>query len=238
MAVATVLDVLGLAGLDHDAVASWYDDLAASLANVEGSPQLADAGRRAADDLRRAMPHDDEADDEEHANNVVLVLFGGIETTQSAILNAVYALATHPTAQDDARADDRALAAAVEESLRWEAAVCTLTRFTTAAVEVGGVAIPPRSIVECLITAANRDPDTFPNPDRYDPIRTNASQHLTFGFGRHHCLGAHLARMEVVAFVESLLDEMPDGVVLAEPDAPGPRGHEFRRPPELRLRRR
>jgi cytochrome P450 len=233
MAVATVLDVLDLSGIAHvRVVATWYEDLAAALANVAGDPEVAARGRRAAATFGAAM--DDDVSDEV-VSNTLLVLFGGIETTQSAVLNALWALALHRDAQAAVRADRTLLAGAVEESMRWEPAVLTLTRFTTTAVVLDGESIPADSTVECMIADANRDPATFADPDRFDITRPNAADHLTFGYGRHHCLGAHLARMEAIAFVEAVLDRSPDGFAFADADPPGPEGHEFRRPPRLRL---
>jgi len=247
MAVSTVLDLVGLSAVvGVDTVAGWYVDLAAALANVPGDPEVAVRGKAAARAFAGAMTEADLAGEvvlgadsglttDEQVSNTLLVLFGGIETTQSAILNALWALATHRDAQDAVRRDRTQLAAAVEESLRWEPAVLTLTRFTTAEVVLGGVTIAPDSIVECLVAGANRDPATFEDPDRYDPTRGNVSDHLTFGWGPHFCLGAQLARMEAVALIGALLDRAPRGFWLLDPDAPGPTGHEFRHPPHLQL---
>lgn len=242
MAVSTVLDVLGLdAVAGPETVSRWYSDLAAALANVSGDPAVAARGRATAAAFGTALGEADlltgagDLTAEEQVSNTLLVLFGGIETTQSAILNAVWALATHPLVQSRLRADRGELPAVVEESLRWEPSVLTLTRFTTAPVELGGVTIPADSIVECLVAGANRDPVHFAEPDAFDPDRRNAGDHLTFGAGRHFCLGAHLARMETAAFLAALLDRSPAGFSFATADPPAPRGHEFRHPPRLEL---
>ena len=243
MAVSTVLDMVGLADIATvETVATWYDALAAALANVTDDPDVAADGRRAAASFGAAMVEaarangavDDGLTSEERVSNTLLVLFGGIETTQAAILNALWALVVHPEAQAAVRADTALLVAAVEESLRWEPAVLTLTRFTTADVVLDGVTLPADSTVECLIAGANRDPAHFNDPDRFDVGRPNAGDHLTFGHGRHFCLGAFLARLEAQAFVSSLL-ERSDTLVFATEDPPPPTGHEFRKPRELRL---
>lgn len=238
MAVETVLDILGITGIAAtETVIGWYDDLAAALANVMADPDVASTGRHAAGAFREALARTGHSEllEEPRPNNALVILFGGIETTQSALLNAIWALALDHESQEAVRADRARLHGAVEESLRWEPAVMTLTRFTTADTELAGQIIPADSAVECLIAGANRDPATFSEPDRYDIFRSNAADHLTFGFGRHHCLGAHLARMEAIEFLGALLDRTPDGFDLADPDQPGPRGHEFRRPPRLSL---
>lgn len=245
MAVSTVLDMVGLSDVAGvDTVTSWYDSLAAALANVADDAEVAQRGRQAAAAFGAAMaqatgqepPQDSTGlDDQERISNTLLVLFGGIETTQSAILNALWSLAVHQDAQGAVRRSRALLGPAVEESLRWEPAVATLTRFTSSRVELEGVSIPADSIVECLIAGANRDPQAFDEPDRYDISRANAAGHLTFGGGRHYCLGAHLARMEAVAVVDALLDRTGSCFTLADPRADGPRGHEFRHPQQLRL---
>ena len=244
LAVSTVLDMVGLsdiAGVEQ--VARWYDELAAALANVAGDADVAAAGRRTAQEVGDALaaretPASGAASCltvREQVSNTLLVLFGGIETTQSAIVNAVWALASHPAAQQLARDEQVGPAAAVEETLRWEPSVLTLTRFTTGEVELAGVRIPADSVVECLLAGANRDPAVFAEPDLLDLTRPNAADHLTFGAGRHFCLGAHLARLEAGAFLDALLARTPRGFRCADPDAPGPQGHEFRHPPHLRL---
>jgi cytochrome P450 len=85
-----------------------------------------------------------------------------------------------------------------------------------------------------MLGAANRDPAHFPDPDRYDIRRTNAGDHLSFGSGRHFCLGAALARAEVRLAVELLLSRYP--MLRLDPDRPSsPRGYEFRAPPTLHV---
>ena len=242
MAVETVLDLLGLDAVAGPAtVAQWYDDLAGALANVAGDPAVAARGQSTAATIGSALVEVRPLSDHgpltraEQVSNTLLVLFGGIETTQSAILNAVWALATHADEQSRLRADRGRMPAVVEESLRWEPSVLTLTRFPASDVELNGVTIPGGSTVECLIAGANRDPRHFAQPDTFDPDRRNAADHLTFGAGRHVCLGAHLARMEMAAFLGSLLDLTPDGFALADASSSGPHGHEFRHPPRLLL---
>ena len=84
-----------------------------------------------------------------------------------------------------------------------------------------------------MIGGANRDPDHFTEPDLFDPDRGNAADHLSFGTGRHLCLGAHLARMEISAVLEALRTRAPALRFASEP--PQLRGYEFRRPPRLVL---
>ena len=102
-------------------------------------------------------------------------------------------------------------------------------RFTTEPVEIRGVPIPANETVQCMLGAANRDPAHFEDPDCFDPQRPNARDHLSFGAGRHFCLGATLARMEAKEAIARVLG-LP-GLRL-DPERPSrPHGHEFRAPP-------
>ena len=82
-----------------------------------------------------------------------------------------------------------------------------------------------------MIGGANRDPALFEDPDRFDLRRANADQHVSFGIGRHFCLGAALARLEARTALSALLTRFP-GLAL-DPAAPTPAGAEFRKPPAL-----
>lgn len=86
--------------------------------------------------------------------------------------------------------------------------------------------------VQCMIGAANRDPAQYALPDRFDPWRDDAGGHLAFGFGRHFCLGAALARVEARLAIGALLQTFP-ALAIDPGIAVRPRGHEFRKPPTL-----
>ena len=72
------------------------------------------------------------------------------------------------------------------------------------------VAIPSGATVLLNLGAANHDPDEWPEPDEFDIHRKNPDRHLTFGFGKHHCLGVHLARMELDVMLNEVLDRLPN----------------------------
>ena len=87
-------------------------------------------------------------------------------------------------------------------------------------------------LVRVSIAGANRDPAVFPDPDRYDVLRDNAAEHLSFAHGPHFCFGSHLARLEARTALAALLDRLP-GLRL-DPSRPArPHGLVFRRPPRL-----
>jgi cytochrome P450 len=97
------------------------------------------------------------------------------------------------------------------------------------------VKIPAGDTLNCMIGAANRDPEKFENPNDFKLERANAKNHLSFAIGRHFCLGAALARLEAEIGLRVLYERLP-GLHL-DPDRPcQPRGHEFRSPPELWIR--
>ena len=94
---------------------------------------------------------------------------------------------------------------------------------------------PAGDTLNCMIGAANRDPEKFEHPNEFRLSRANAKNHLSFAIGRHFCLGAALARLEAEIGLRVLFERLP-GLHL-DPDKPGkPRGHEFRSPPELWIR--
>ena len=177
--------------------------------------------------------------------NLLIVLFGGIETTESMIGNALHYLLSEPgllaVTLDSRNQGEAAFLAAIEdvmeESLRYDPAVQTLTRHTTSAVRIGGTEIAADQTVQCMIGGANRDPAVFERPDRFEPGRANVRKHLAFGLGNHFCLGAQLARAETRSALRALLECWP-GVELNHESSSPPYGHEFRKPGRLLVRQK
>jgi cytochrome P450 len=131
---------------------------------------------------------------------------GGFETTTGGLASAMHLLATHPKEQQMLRDDPTLIGNFVEESLRFDSPVQGLWRRTTCPVDVKGVAIPANASVMVRYGAANRDPLVFDNPDHFDITRQNANHHVAFGLGAHFCLGAALARQEMVSAFRILLE--------------------------------
>lgn len=247
--------VLGIPEEFHPTILEWYDRFAAALASFGADPSARARGILAAEEFRRAMRpllerakaepggglfsglvHAAERlNDEAILANALIILFGGIETTDAMMSNALWALLTHPSELARVRAEPVLIEAAIEESLRWEPAVQSCTRFVTRDVELNGIPIPRGDVVQCMLGGANRDPEYFPDPDRFDLTRSNAGDHLAFGIGRHLCLGSHLARLETRAALMQLLQGL-SGLRL-DPDFPvRPTGYEFRKPATLRVK--
>lgn len=149
----------------------------------------------------------------------MLVLVGGDETTRHVISGGLEALLRNRDQWEDLRADRSLLRSAVEEMLRWVTPIQNMNRTATRDVEFGGQQIREGDRMLLLYPSGNRDDRAFAAPDRFD-IRREPNQHMAFGgYGRHHCLGAQLARLEISVLFDELLDRMPD-IALEDPGAP------------------
>ena len=130
------------------------------------------------------------------------------------------------------RADRSLIPQAIEEAVRWEPPLLTITRVATRDSVLGGVPIPAGSTVMPLLGAANRDEDRYPDPDRFDIFRAQ-KPNASWGNGVHMCLGMHLARLEMRVAVERLLDRLPGLRLDPEGKDPHIRGQVFRSPTSL-----
>ena len=173
--------------------------------------------------------------EQEAISNAAVLMFGGIETTEGMIANALLHLLSSPAQLALVLADPGLVPAAVEESLRLEPAAAVVDRYATVGTRLGGAAIQAGDQVTVSITGANRDPAVFADPDVFDVRRANAGRHLAFAHGPHFCLGAHLARLEAEVAVGTLLTRLPR-LRLDPVYRSAPRGLVFRKPPALRVR--
>jgi cytochrome P450 len=197
-----------------------------------GSPwaeELCALGRQFYAD-RRAIPRDDvltriavaELDgcplsERDLDNMFALLIVAGNETTRQGIALGTLALAQHPDQYARVRADRSLVPSAVEELLRFSSPVWFFRRTATTDVQVHDVDIAAGDRVTIWFAAANRDPEHYPDPHRFDLAR-NPSDSLTFGRGGpHHCLGAHLARLEVRVYLEELLERVERVDLAGEP---------------------
>ena len=181
-------------------------------------------------DERRAEPQDDlltallkveeEGDKltEEELRAMVLLLFvAGHETTMNLIGNGLFALLTNRDQWERLVADPSLVPSAVEECLRYDGPVHLTGRLATTDLEVAGQKFRKGEQVVTLLAAANRDPERFPDPDRFDVARED-NQHLTFSHGIHYCLGAALARLEGQVVFSRLVERYPDIELACDPD--------------------
>jgi cytochrome P450 len=147
---------------------------------------------------------------QELLSTIFQLIVAGHDTTASLIGNSVVALLQYPEQLDRVRSDPTRLTAAIEEFLRYDAPVPHSTfRYAVAAVDIGGATIPAGAQVIISLAAANRDAGHFANSEVLDVDR-DATRHLAFGHGIHHCLGAPLARMEGQLALGSLLHRFPE----------------------------
>lgn len=141
--------------------------------------------------------------------NTSLLLLAGHETTINLICNGVLAFLQHPDQWEKYKADREGLAkSATEECLRYDAPVKSIQRIATQDVEMRGKVMKKQDRVRWFISSANRDPDQFPDPTRFD-ITRHPNQHVAFGSGTHHCLGATLARVEGQEVFKALAERFP-----------------------------
>jgi cytochrome P450 len=202
-----------------------FAELAASLRQVIAAPPASSLLADVTGPLTEA----------EAISNAAVLLFGGIETTEGMIANVMLHLLSSPGELELVRADRGLIPAAIEESLRLEPAAAVVDRYATSDAELSGARIRAGDPVTVSIAGANRDPAIFPDPDRFDVRRPNATRHLAFAHGPHFCLGAHLARLEARIAVATLLDLLPQ-LRLDDRYPATPRGLVFRKPTDLRAR--
>jgi len=200
------------------------------------SPAVVERAVRAADEFagmvrelaadRRTAPRDDLVSDlvaardrgaslseDEVVASAVLLLNAGHEASVNVFGNGLVAMLRHGV-----RPEREQVTTCVEEMLRYDSALQLFERTATEQVEVGGVLLEPGEKIAVLLGAANRDPGVFDEADTFRPDR-DPNPHLAFGAGLHFCLGAPLARMELVESLGHLLDAMPDLRLAREPES-------------------
>jgi cytochrome P450 len=250
LAATVVAEALGLEDTETATILAWYDAIVGAVAGVAAGDQVTSAGREAfaalhssvepmvdgnsRSSLVAAAGETGDLAPEEVVSNVAVLMFGGIETTEGMIANAVLHLLSNPEQRALVERDRNMLANAVEESLRLEPAAAVIDRYATRDVRLGDAAIGRGELVTISIAGANRDPQVFPDPDRFDVSRDNARLQIAFAHGPHVCIGMHLARLEAHTVLGRLLDRLPR--LRLDPARPSaPRGLVFRKPPALHV---
>lgn len=228
-----ISELLGMPEGDRDQLREWSHTLTQILdplliltntaAILEASDRMAEVTRDAIawkrtrndDDLLTALIRaEDDGDmlsDEELIDNVTLLYLAGHETTVNLIGNGTNALLDHPDQMRRLIADPALDANAVEELLRFDSPVQFSRRIATEPFEVDGHQIEAGQMIMTGLGAANRDPAKFgPDADQLDLGRPDAREHVSFGSGVHHCLGAALARLEGQEVLGRLVRRFPD----------------------------
>jgi hypothetical protein len=227
--IAVISDLLGVPTAHAGQFARWGATIGTALDGVKGVRHLAALMRANAGleelftglfEERRREPGEDvisslvAAEGEritpaEMVPICVLLFIAGFETTVNLISNGVLALLEHHEQWAALGADPSLAAGAVEEVLRFDPSVQRTGRVALVDTELEGVSLRRGEYIVTLTAAANRDPDVYDEPSRFDITRTPAVEHLAFSSGIHYCLGAPLARIEATIALAALAERLP-----------------------------
>ncbi len=186
-------------------VVAFQRYMAALVARHRAEPQ----DNFTSDLLRALAAGEAEFSDQELVDILCGLVMAGHETTVNAFSNCLYHLLREPARWQAILDDPGLIPGAVEEAMRFDGTGFGVFRRTTEAVEIAGVTIPVGALVFAVGGSGNHDEAQFPDPETFDLRRENAKQHLGFGLGIHYCLGAPLARLEMVTALEVLRERLP-----------------------------
>jgi cytochrome P450 len=247
LANLALLEALGFDSVSWQQLAEWCHGVITGLANFENEPEKAAIAAKAHGELGEALgahlgaveptgealglasyQHDGFSPDE-IINNVRLMISGGINEPRDAVGLVMYEILRDPELHRRVTGDRSVIRKVIEETFRFHSPVGTATRQARREVTLDGTTIPEGAMVAAVLTAANRDPRRWSDPDSFRIDRGEGS-HLAFSTGEHRCLGEWIGRQQVRVGVERLLDRLPglhlDGEVELH-------GFEFRGPASL-----
>jgi cytochrome P450 len=226
-----IAELLGVPPGDRELFKSWSADLKALVFGALDDGQRHQRARQAIDALSayfadlvahyRRRPGDNlissflvpeagrpPVDAGELIPMLILLLFAGHETTTNLLANGLLALLRNPDQLDRLRQEPSAMTSAVEELLRFDGPAKLSVRWVASDLEMRGTRIAKGDRLLLVNASANRDPRRFADPDRLDLGRTD-NAHLAFGYGRHYCLGASLARLEASLAFSTITERLP-----------------------------
>jgi cytochrome P450 len=225
-----VAEMLGIPKEHHGDFRRWSHSIASNQAgngheSTTGRAEMRRAGeelnaylreeierhrREELDDLFSVMLQTDgDVSEAEMRSTAVLMMIAGYDTTAKAMASCLVALERHPDQRALVAEDPSLIPAAIEEVLRCECVVHGTVRRVANDTVLADTPLAADEQVYVLYAAANRDPERWPDPQRFD-VRREPKANLGFGFGPHLCLGAHLARLEIRVVLERLLRIAPE----------------------------
>jgi len=236
--ITVICDLLGIPFEDHDKFRMWSNTFVEAVNNPEQIQKITPVMEEFSnyiddfvdykqhnlkDDLIsrliEAEEHGDQLTKLEVRSLIFLLITAGHETTVSLIGSGVLALLQHPEQLDKLNHDRTLIDSAIEEILRYEGPVeFTTTRWAAKDLTFYDQFISKGELVLIALDSANRDPEAFQDPETFD-ITRKYNQHLAFGKGIHHCLGAPLARLEGRIAILALLERYPHLKLAVEPNA-------------------
>jgi amino acid adenylation domain-containing protein len=224
-------EMLGVPVADRQQLKYWSQTFAEMLGNFQHNPERYSRVLKTVNDMtayfhgkvqemkthpREGLIHSlmtaevdgDRLTDEEVVANSIVTMVGGLETTTNLIGNGVLTLLRNPEEMARLRSDLTLIPTAIEEMLRYEPPSQHTARICPSDRELGGRLVRKRQAVIAVMAAANRDPQRFPDPDRFDIARKD-NHHMAFGYAAHFCFGAALARIEGQASFEAMMQRLP-----------------------------
>lgn len=247
LAATIIADILGLPAADHSRFKHWADALFAqgasdeALFNAQGQGTAGDfpSANVALEEMqtyfehllvtRRYQPRKDllstllaafvggkPLSQQALVNFCTLLLLAGHGTTTALLGQAIFCLDAHPAVLHQLRTHPQLVPRAIEEVLRFASPVWRIMRVTRSAVTLAGVTLPADAIVFAWLASANRDETQFLHPESFN-LQRHPNHHVAFGHGIHACLGAPLARLQVLVALPLILSRLPDLRVISDP---------------------
>lgn len=254
--LTVVAHLLGVQAERHDQLKKWSENVVAAVGMPRHSseviqlavesiaeltayiqPMITELRERPNDGLMSGMvaaaDQGEHLSSEELVSSTLLLLIAGHETTTNLIANGVLLLLQHPDQLEKLRKDPSLVENAADEILRYDSSVQMVNRVAMEDIEIGGKQIGRGQMVTLVLGAANRDPDQFKDPDRFDVSRPEI-RYTSLGMGMHYCLGAPLVKLEVPIALGTLLRRFPS-VRLASDDVAWRETPSYRGPKALHV---